>query len=107
MQQPFLTTANPEIEKDISTDVESELEKMWKVIIHNDEVTPIDFVIAILVKVFNRPIVIAEAIMWEAHNIGNAVVAAYPKQEAESLTGKAHFAARLEGYPLTFTMEEA
>lgn len=98
-----------ELDVDIDIDVEedSDLEDIYKILIHNDDTTPMEFVIAILVRIFKRPLVIAEAIMWEAHQNGNAVIMAAPKKEAEALVGKAHFAARLEGYPLTCTIEPA
>ena len=97
----------PDIERDIERDQESEEkeEDMWKVIIHNDDVTPFDFVIAILIRIFKLTPVIAEYITYSAHTNGIALVAVLPKTEAERKVGKAHFAARLEGYPLTFTIE--
>jgi ATP-dependent Clp protease adaptor protein ClpS len=97
----------PDIERDIERDEQTEEteENKWKVIIHNDEVTPFDFVIAILIRIFNLTPVIAEYITYSAHTNGIALVAVLPKTEAERKVGKAHFAARLEGYPLTFTIE--
>ncbi len=97
----------PDIERDIERDQESEEkeEDKWKVIIHNDDVTPFDFVIAILIRIFKLTPVIAEYITYSAHTNGIALVAVLPKTEAERKVGKAHFAARLEGYPLTFTIE--
>lgn len=77
----------------------------WSVVIHNDAVTPMDFVVAILVRVFERSLIIAEAIMWEAHQRGFAYVATLPKAVAQSKISQAHFAAQLEGYPLKFTLE--
>jgi ATP-dependent Clp protease adaptor protein ClpS len=107
MLNPRLLISNPDTERDRAIDVDDALEKMHKIIIHNDDVTPVDFVIAILLRIFKRPLIIAEAIMWEAHNNGNAVVMALALKEAQTRVNKAHFAARLEGYPLTFTIEPA
>jgi ATP-dependent Clp protease adaptor protein ClpS len=42
---------------------------------------------------------------WTAHNKGAALVRVLPLKEAEKRVGQAHFAAGLEGYPLTFTIE--
>lgn len=97
----------PDIERDIEEDEETEEreEDKWKVIIHNDHVTPFDFVIAVLIRIFKLTPVIAEYITYSAHTNGIALVAVLPKTEAERKVGKAHFAARLEGYPLTFTIE--
>jgi ATP-dependent Clp protease adaptor protein ClpS len=100
---PAATLAEPELIRQTGTTSAD----LWKVIVHNDTATPMDFVILILVRIFQRPLIIAEAIMWEAHNNGNAVVVVLPKAEAEKRVKEAWFAARLEGFPLTFTLEPA
>jgi ATP-dependent Clp protease adaptor protein ClpS len=84
---------------------ETELEPLYRVIIHNDEVTPMDFVIHILERIFFVNGEQAILIMFTAHYTGLAYVQTLPKTEAESRVGKAHFAAGLEGYPLRFTLE--
>lgn len=80
-------------------------DNLQKVLIHNDDSTPMEFVIVILIRIFEITPVIAEHIMWTAHTDGLALVTVLPKTEAERRVGKAHFAARLEGFPLTFTIE--
>ena len=89
----------PETAEDI------ELEPMYRVIIHNDDVTPMDFVVTILERIFfvNEPA--ALEIMFTAHFSGVAYVQSLPKSEAQSRIGRAHFAAGMEGYPLQFSME--
>jgi ATP-dependent Clp protease adaptor protein ClpS len=87
------------------TVVEEQLEDLYKVIVHNDDVTPYDFVIIVLVRFFELGRPDAERITWTAHNQGAALVQILPKSEAERRVGQAHFAASLEGYPLTFTIE--
>ena len=94
-----------EIEEEEELYEETAEEPPYKVIIHNDDVTPFDFVIAVLIRIFKLTPVIAEFITYTAHTNGLALVAVLPKSEAERKVGKAHFAARLEGYPLTFTIE--
>jgi ATP-dependent Clp protease adaptor protein ClpS len=84
---------------------ETELEPMYRVIIHNDDVTPMDFVIHILERIFQVDGPAALEIMYTAHFSGAAYVQSLPKNEAQSRIGKAHFAAGLEGYPLHFSME--
>ncbi|HZD09736.1 MAG TPA: ATP-dependent Clp protease adaptor ClpS [Candidatus Binatia bacterium] len=97
--------AVPEIEKEEETDQEPAEEPPYKVLIHNDDVTPYSFVVAILLRVFELTPIIAEHITYLAHTKGVALVAVLPKSEAERRVGKAHFAARLEGFPLTFSLE--
>ena len=78
---------------------------LYRVIIHNDDITQMDFVIHILMTVFLLPSANAAQVMYTAHLNGNAYVQTLPKSEAQRRVGKAHFAARLSGYPLQFTIE--
>jgi ATP-dependent Clp protease adaptor protein ClpS len=84
---------------------EPTLEPLYRVLIHNDDVTPMDFVVSILERIFfvNGPD--ALKIMFTAHFRGMAYVQTLPKSEAQSRVAKAHFAAGLEGYPLHFSIE--
>jgi ATP-dependent Clp protease adaptor protein ClpS len=84
---------------------ETDLEPMYRVIIHNDDVTPMDFVVRILERIFFVSGPAAMEIMYTAHFNGAAYVQSLPKTEAQNRIGRAHFAAGLEGYPLRFTME--
>jgi ATP-dependent Clp protease adaptor protein ClpS len=84
---------------------ETELEPMYRVIIHNDDITPMDFVVHILERIFFVAGQAAVVIMYTAHFNGSAYVQSLAKSEARSRIGRAHFAASLEGYPLRFTME--
>lgn len=91
------------IEEKVET--EETFEPQYNVIIHNDDVTPFDFVILILQKIFGRDSQQAVEITTVAHINGIAYVVTLPQSEAQQLIGKAHFASSLEGYPLTFTIE--
>jgi ATP-dependent Clp protease adaptor protein ClpS len=75
------------------------------VFIHNDDVTPFDYVILVLLTVFKLSHEMAEHITWVAHNSGIAPVVTRPRTEAERLVSNAHAAARADGFPLTFTLE--
>ncbi|MFZ0547423.1 MAG: ATP-dependent Clp protease adaptor ClpS [Candidatus Promineifilaceae bacterium] len=94
-----------EIEPVEDTVVEEEFESLWKVIVHNDNFTPYDFVIIVLIRFFDLSPPDAEHVTRTAHNQGAALVRVLPKSEAERRVGQAHFAASLEGYPLTFSIE--
>ena len=84
---------------------ETALEPLYRVIIHNDDVTPMDFVISILERIFFISRSDAVKIMYTAHFNGMAYVQTLPKTEAHNRISKAHFAAGLEGYPLHFSIE--
>ena len=95
----------PEIEIIEEQEEETELEPLYRVIIHNDDVTPMDFVVQILKTIFYLSNPKAAEIMLTAHYYGTAYVQTLPKSEAEKRINKAHFAAGLEGYPLHFSLE--
>ena len=93
----------PEIE--IVEETQTELEPLYRVIIHNDDVTPMDFVVNVLTSIFVLAQPNALDVMLIAHTKGAAYVQTLPKTEAEKRINKAHFAAGLEGYPLHFSLE--
>ncbi|MCB8984297.1 MAG: ATP-dependent Clp protease adaptor ClpS [Ardenticatenaceae bacterium] len=99
--------AQMQIAPDIHEEIEQEeaLEPPYRVLIHNDEVTPYDFVVLILQKIFQLTSLEAEHVTFVAHTAGIAYVTTLPRAEAQKRVGKAHFAASLEGYPLTFSIE--
>lgn len=84
---------------------ETDLEPLYRVIVHNDDVTPMDFVVEILKVIFFLANDRAAEITLTAHINGNAYVQTIPKSEAEKRIDKAHFTASAEGYPLHFSME--
>ena len=100
---PILLTPDYDLQE--LTEQQTQLEPPWKVFIHNDDVTPMDFVVQILLTIFMLDMDTAVDVMLIAHTAGVAYVATLPKTEAEKRVGKAHFAAALEGYPLLFTIE--
>lgn len=93
----------PEIE--IINDTEAELEPLYRVIIHNDSVTPMDYVVHVLKNHFYLSNNKAADIMFTAHVYGEAYVQTLSKTEAEKRINKAHADAGIAGYPLRFTME--
>lgn len=78
---------------------------LYRVIIHNDDVTPMDFVLRILQSVFKLSGLHALHVMYSAHYNGQAYVQTLPKPEGVRRIGLAHTSARLNRYPLTFTLE--
>jgi ATP-dependent Clp protease adaptor protein ClpS len=78
---------------------------LYRVIIHNDDLTPMDFVLQILVSIFRLTGAHALQVMYTAHFHGSAYVQTLPKDEAQKRIGLAHFSARLNGYPLEFSLQ--
>ena len=93
----------PEIQ--IVEESEAELEPLFKVIIHNDNVTPMDFVVYTLKTIFYLGNDRASEIMLTAHINGTAYVQTLAKSEAEKRVNKAHAESNSAGYPLQFSME--
>lgn len=93
----------PDIE--IIEETETELEPLYRVVIHNDQVTPMDFVVHVLKNHFYLSNNKAADIMFTAHVYGTAYVQTLAKSEAEKRIKKAHADANNAGYPLKFTME--
>lgn len=94
-----------ELDTNLEQLTEDDQEDLARVLIHNDEVTPMEFVVIILQRIFQLSPLEAEHVMITAHFNGLALVATLPLSEAKSRVGKAHFAAQLEGYPLMFSIE--
>jgi ATP-dependent Clp protease adaptor protein ClpS len=84
---------------------EADIEAPVQVFIHNDDITPMDFVEAVLIQIFELPQPKARAVMWQAHYEQVAWVAALPLEDAKYQVATAHAAARAAGYPLRFTIE--
>lgn len=81
------------------------LEQPHRVIIHNDDVTTFEFVIAVLVMIFKQTAGRANEIAWEAHTAGLACVCSLPAGEARKKVNTAHEVARANHYPLRFSIE--
>ncbi len=99
-----LTGVAPDV-KDTPAMEDTAVNDRWKVIAHDDPVTTMDFVVWALVEFFYKPLIFAEAIMWQVHTEGMSVVDVLPKAEAERRVAQATFAARLQGFPFRFTIE--
>lgn len=95
----------PEIQILQEMEEETELEPLYRILIHNDHITPMDFVVHILKTIFYQPTDRAMEIMMTAHITGTAYVQTVPKLEAEKRIGRAHSEANMAGYPLQFSME--
>lgn len=77
--------------------------RRYKVMIFNDDFTPMDFVVQILEEVFFKEGAEAEAIMLTTHNEGKAVVGTYGYDVARSKVEKAIRLSRSQKYPLRLT----
>ena len=70
------------------TDLSTSLSGGYGVFVHNDDITPYDFVIGVLIRFFKLNARDAEAITVTALNIGIALVAVLPLSDAEAKVGR-------------------
>ena len=79
--------------------------KHYKVIMHNDDFTTMDFVVDILRDIFHKDEIEAERLMLLVHETGKAVVGSYPYDIAVSKVQTAAARAKAEGFPFRMTLE--
>jgi ATP-dependent Clp protease adaptor protein ClpS len=79
--------------------------KLYKVLLHNDDFTTMEFVIDVLIKFFTKTRTEATRIMLLVHHTGHGVAGVYTHEIAETkITLVAQYAERHE-HPLRITME--
>lgn len=93
---------------DVLPEKKTKLEKpkLFKVILHNDDFTTMDFVVFVLQHVFSLSEADAISIMLNVHNVGIGVAGVYPYEIATMKSEKAMNLARAREYPLLCTVEE-
>ncbi|MCK5825415.1 MAG: ATP-dependent Clp protease adaptor ClpS [Desulfuromusa sp.] len=79
---------------------------LFKVLMHNDDYTTMEFVIAVLRDVFHKPEAEAEQIMLTIHFQGVGYCGTFPQAIAETKADQARLMARKAGFPLRCTLEE-
>ena len=79
--------------------------RMYKVVILNDDYTPMRFVTAILITYFNKDKVEADAIMLDIHKKGKGIAGIYPFDIAETKLRLIIKHARKEQHPLQAKLE--
>jgi ATP-dependent Clp protease adaptor protein ClpS len=77
----------------------------YKVVLYNDNSTPIEFVIAMLMKVFRHTEEAALKLTMKVHNEGSAVAGVYSYEVAEQKGIEGTNLARQNGYPLVIKVE--
>ncbi|HMO79685.1 MAG TPA: ATP-dependent Clp protease adaptor ClpS [Pyrinomonadaceae bacterium] len=93
---------------DVLTETKVRLEKpkLFKVLLHNDDFTTMEFVVFVLEYVFKKKESEAIAIMLKVHNEGVGIAGVYPYDIAYMKSQKAMNLARAREYPLLVTVEE-
>ena len=81
--------------------------KMYRVILHNDDYTTMDFVIEVLISIFHKPAADATRIMIDVHKKGKGVCGVYTYDIAATRINRVHQLARMREFPLKCSLEEA
>lgn len=98
----------PDLTTDVLTETKTRLEKpkLFKVLLHNDDFTTMEFVVFVLEYVFQRSEAEAVAIMLKVHNEGIGIAGTYPYDIAYMKSQKAMNFAKAREYPFLVTVEE-
>lgn len=96
MEQVTQTVVVPKIKKP----------SQYQMMIHNDDVTPMEVVVYVLNKVFQKDIDMAVGIMLEAHESGKALIGIYSYDTAKTYKAQADGIIKAMGVPLKISMEK-
>lgn len=96
----------PRIEEEIESQLAIAEPIKYKVLLHNDDYTTIDFVVDILMGVFHKSETQAESIMMDVHKKGKAICGIYTYEIAKTKVYQVKELAKSNGFPLLATLEE-
>jgi len=80
---------------------------MYKVVLHNDDYTPMEFVVMLLGELFGMPRAQATQVMLHVHTKGKGVCGVFTKEIAETKVAQVNEYSRQNQHPLLCAMEEA
>lgn len=96
-----------EIIEKIEEQIKVHIPNMYKVILHNDDTTTVNFVVHVLMRIFHRTIEDSMVLTQTIHETGQGIAGApYTKEIAEEKTIETVAAAKANGFPLIATFEE-
>lgn len=96
----------PQPKLDIENKVKLQKPKLYAVIILNDEITTMDFVVKILNKVFNKSLDEATRLMLEIHESGKGIAGVYTYDIAVTKKGQVDTLSIENNFPLKIVVEE-
>ena len=101
-------TADPRREGGVATKKRAEVARppRFKVMLYNDDYTPMEFVVAVLEQIFGKGPAQATQIMLQIHKTGLGVAGVYVHEVAETKVVAVHRAAEERGYPLRSGVEK-
>ena len=91
---------------EVDTRLETKKPSLYRVVLLNDDYTPMDFVVHILESVFHKSTVEATQIMLNVHKKGSGLAGVYTREIAETKVYTVHELARKDRFPLKCIMEK-
>ena len=79
--------------------------RKFAVVFHNDDFTPMEFVVQVLQAIFHKSQAEASRLMLTVHTEGSAKAGVYTREIAETKSAQTIQSARKEGFPLLVTAE--
>ncbi|MEA3418692.1 MAG: ATP-dependent Clp protease adaptor ClpS [Campylobacterota bacterium] len=96
----------PKIREEVEVDLELQEPDMFRVLLHNDDYTSMDFVVNILMKIFHKNTQEAEMIMLKIHEKGSAICGVYTYEIAQTKAEQVKKLAKQNEFPLLATIEK-
>jgi ATP-dependent Clp protease adaptor protein ClpS len=95
-----------DFEEELAFELELEEPEMFKVILHNDDYTSMDFVVDVLMHIFHKTQPQAEKIMLQIHETGKGVCGVYSFEIAQTKARQVKTYAKQNNFPLLATIEK-
>ncbi len=104
-----MSPVNADLQENISTRTRKKIAEpfQYKVILLNDDYTTMEFVVQVLIHIFQKPLEEAMKIMLSVHRQGAGLCGIYPREVAETKANLVHALAREKGFPLQCAVERA
>ncbi len=96
----------PKYEEELDVAFDLQEPQMFKVLLHNDDYTSMDFVVEVLMDIFHKSHSQAEQIMLQIHEKGKAICGVYTYEIAQMKVEQVRQLAKRNEFPLLATMEE-
>ena len=87
-------------------EIKMKIPSKYKVIIHNDDYTSMEFVVQVLVGVFKKQVVEATKVMFDVHKKGSGIAGIYSHDLAVTKIDQTMEMCEESGFPLKLTLEE-
>ncbi len=96
----------PKFEEELELELELHEPQMFKVLLHNDDYTSMDFVVEVLTGIFHKTHAQAEQIMLQIHEKDKAICGVYSFEIAQTKAQQVKKRAKENEFPLLATIEE-